>query len=405
MKKFYYLLAGMFIILVTIIACEEASIEVEELETLQKEDVLLEKGDEKAPKVTICHYDNDLEEYYSITISANGLSGHDGHEIDELPETDEFGEYIPLADFDGDGILDCADCYPDDATMGKKMTWYQDADGDGYGNPDVYIKTCDLRDGYVADNTDCDDTTAAILGEYIFEWNGPDGYKHYVNIDYYNPVDGSFTGTGYFIFISHSSTWAIGNEPLTVYGTYNKILKIFTGKLDYDNSGSASFNGTATSCEGLTGNATVTIYTYIDADGDGFSIDEGDCDDNDELINPAAIEICGDEIDNNCDGDIDENAYSPEGVYTIYRTNGAVLNITIHADGTITGSGYTSNGITDPQTYTGTATVYPDHTALLVVPQQPQGGTHNIDAIVSECDGITGFTGFTNDYSFTPPTP
>ncbi len=42
-----------------------------------------------------------------------------------------------------------------------------------------------------------------------------------------------------------------------------------------------------------------------DADGDGFT-DDVDCDDGDPDVNPDATEFCYDEIDNNCDGDIDE---------------------------------------------------------------------------------------------------
>jgi hypothetical protein len=48
-----------------------------------------------------------------------------------------------------------------------------------------------------------------------------------------------------------------------------------------------------------------------DSDGDGYAIEGGacgaiDCDDSDAAINPGAAEVCGDGVDNTCDGVIDE---------------------------------------------------------------------------------------------------
>jgi len=39
-----------------------------------------------------------------------------------------------------------------------ESTWYEDADGDGLGNPDISELSCDQPDGFVADNSDTDDT-------------------------------------------------------------------------------------------------------------------------------------------------------------------------------------------------------------------------------------------------------
>ena len=43
----------------------------------------------------------------------------------------------------------------------------------------------------------------------------------------------------------------------------------------------------------------------VDEDGDGWGVDE-DCDDDDAEVNPGADEVC-DDIDNDCDGDIDDD--------------------------------------------------------------------------------------------------
>ncbi len=49
----------------------------------------------------------------------------------------------------------------------------------------------------------------------------------------------------------------------------------------------------------------------IDADLDGYSVCGGDCNDGDDTVNPAATEICGDAVDNNCNGSVDEGCGTP----------------------------------------------------------------------------------------------
>ena len=51
-----------------------------------------------------------------------------------------------------------------------------------------------------------------------------------------------------------------------------------------------------------------------DLDGDGFSVEAGDCDDENPTINPLAPELC-DDIDNNCNGVVDESPVDPTAWY------------------------------------------------------------------------------------------
>ena len=56
-----------------------------------------------------------------------------------------------------------------------------------------------------------------------------------------------------------------------------------------------------------------------DQDRDGYTVADGDCDDDDATVHPAGVEVCGDGIDQNCDGsdlacsaiDGDGDGYSP----------------------------------------------------------------------------------------------
>jgi len=53
------------------------------------------------------------------------------------------------------GLISCTEDDIDECTA---TVWYQDSDSDGLGNPNISIEDCEQPDGYVADNTDEDDT-------------------------------------------------------------------------------------------------------------------------------------------------------------------------------------------------------------------------------------------------------
>lgn len=69
---------------------------------------------------------------------------------------------LGVTDRDGDGVDDDADCAPDDAAASTATTWFQDADGDGYGGAASPLEACGPPAGYVEIATDCDDTAAAV---------------------------------------------------------------------------------------------------------------------------------------------------------------------------------------------------------------------------------------------------
>ena len=73
-------------------------------------------------------------------------------------------------------------------------------------------------------------------------------------------------------------------------------------------------------------------FLMSDADEDGYSIIQGDCDDENELIHPAADEFC-DNIDNDCDGEIDEDFFYVENGTQV--AVGEVCGVGICAGGSV----------------------------------------------------------------------
>ena len=97
-----------------------------------------------------------------------------------------------------------------------------------------------------------------------------------------------------------------------------------------------------------------------DLDGDGYSVAQGDCDDNNIYVNPGAVEVC-DQVDNNCDGAVDElDADTFTGQYVMTFSGGGLpelSNVGVFGTDqlvTLVISGLNSRSFTSP-------TVYPDY--------------------------------------------
>jgi hypothetical protein len=100
-------------------------------------------------------YDADFDGYDSID--------HGGDDCDDSADTVNIGQ-----DETCDGVDN--NCSGDETDASDTIPWYYDGDGDGDGDPAIQVDLCSAPSGYVATNTDCDDTNPAIGGTSIEIW-------------------------------------------------------------------------------------------------------------------------------------------------------------------------------------------------------------------------------------------
>ncbi len=152
-------------------------------------------------------------------------------------------------DNDCDGEIDDADDSLDSTTA---TYWYADTDADGFGDADNSTLLCEMPSGYLADNTDCDDSLNTTFP-------GADEYCDGVDSD----CDGTLDE--------------------------DDALDVATWYADSDSDGYGDAATTDIDCK----------------QPSGFVADNTDCDDADANVNPGETERCN-WADDNCNGTADE---------------------------------------------------------------------------------------------------
>jgi hypothetical protein len=169
--------------------------------------------------------------------------------------------------------------------VNANTTYYEDADSDGFGNPAVTSLSClGAPVGFVADNTDCDDT---------------DDTKH-TTYEFYLDNDGDTYGAGTAVMLCAVDA----NTPPTAEYVVNN-----TDCDDADNTKHATFDFYADTDNDGYGASTSTSLCAVDANTPptaGFVSNGDDCNDTNASVHPFATEVGYNLIDDDCDGSVDE---------------------------------------------------------------------------------------------------
>ena len=221
-------------------------------------------------------------------------------------------------------------------------TYYADADGDSFGDINNPLDACMMPDGYVTNNTDCNDNSANQNAASAEICNGEDDDcdgaidNGLIFLDFYSDIDGDGFGAGNVT----SSCADLGA------GYTNNNTDCDDTNSNTNPSATETCNTIDDNCDGQTDDGTLTVF-FIDNDGDtygnpsvsilactqpiGYTPDDTDCNDTDANINPGAEDIGGNGIDENCDGQIDNSIFELNASINLFpNPTHSELNIQIN---------------------------------------------------------------------------
>lgn len=217
-------------------------------------------------------------------------------------------------DDDCDGLTDDAD-----PGITGQLTWYADADNDGYGDASVSQLRCTQPSGYVANADDCNDTNTAIHPGATETCNETD-----------DDCDGQTDEGVQNVYYEDADQDGYGNPAVSQLAC--SPPPGFTAIADDCNDlDGAVYPGATETCNLIDDDCDgyidedVLLTFYADNDGDtygdiatttvgctppsGYVDNHDDCDDTNAAIHPGAVEICN-TLDDDCDGVPDDGVQS-----------------------------------------------------------------------------------------------